>query len=447
MVSHHGHRAIVIGAGIGGLTAAGALADYFEQVVVLERDRLMAQPASRSGTPQDRHPHGLLTGGINAIHDIFPRFKRDLTDAGAVQVRLSSDTCHERPDVGQLPRRDLGFAVPCASRPLIEHTLRRQVEASANITLRSGCRVTAILSAHSGARGVAFDGEKGAESLDADLVIDASGRGIPMLDLVNALNWPRPETSEVGVDIIYSTALLKLRPDQHPDWKIAVTLPKPPVLPLGATCLPLEDDCYMVTIADRGARARRGTWDSMVDALRDLTSPTIYKAFHRLTPVGELRHFGFPASVWRHYEMLPSLPRAALPMGDALCRFNPVYGQGMACAAQQARLLGSALGRAGKDADPIASAQALFMAEVGAILQTPWNMSANADFAFPQTRGIKPAQFEDGRHFEAALFRAVVADPVVHRTLIEVAHLLKPSDALRTPEMMQRIEAAAAPAN
>ena len=55
-----GKRAVVIGAGIGGLAMAGALAQYFEQVEILERDRLTGSAASRSGTPQDRHPHGLL---------------------------------------------------------------------------------------------------------------------------------------------------------------------------------------------------------------------------------------------------------------------------------------------------------------------------------------------------------------------------------------------------
>jgi hypothetical protein len=52
-----GRRAAVVGGGIGGLSAAGALAGYFEQLDVLERDRLAASAEPRSGTPQDRHTH------------------------------------------------------------------------------------------------------------------------------------------------------------------------------------------------------------------------------------------------------------------------------------------------------------------------------------------------------------------------------------------------------
>jgi glycine/D-amino acid oxidase-like deaminating enzyme len=55
-----GKQAVVVGAGMGGLTAAGALADRFDQVVVLERDTLPSEPAYRAGTPQARHVHGLL---------------------------------------------------------------------------------------------------------------------------------------------------------------------------------------------------------------------------------------------------------------------------------------------------------------------------------------------------------------------------------------------------
>jgi hypothetical protein len=112
----------------------------------------------------------------------------------------------------------------------------------------------------------------------------------------------------------------------------------------------------------------------------------------------------------------------------------------------QARLLQDALRRAAAEGDPIAAAQAGFMAEVGAVLQTPWSMSTSADLAFPTTRGERPANFEEGRQFETALFGAAVADPIVHRTLIEVSQLLQPFSRLQEPDMLRRIEAVSADA-
>ena len=138
MSSLFGRRAVVVGGGIGGLSIAGVLADYFEQVDVLERDRLTARAESRPGTAQDRHPHGLLAGGLKALGEIFPGFERDLVEAGAVSVGVAQDICYERADVGALPRRDFGLSLLCASRPLIEFVLRRRVMSIANVALRAG---------------------------------------------------------------------------------------------------------------------------------------------------------------------------------------------------------------------------------------------------------------------------------------------------------------------
>jgi hypothetical protein len=118
----------------------------------------------------------------------------------------------------------------------------------------------------------------------------------------------------------------------------------------------------------------------------------------------------------------------------------------MSVAAQQARLLLDVLRRAAAEPDPIAVSQAGFMAEVGSVLETPWRMSTSADFAFPGTRGERPEKFEEGRQFEAALFRAVVADPVVHRAMLEVSLLPQPQSLLQEPDIMRRIEIVAAKA-
>jgi hypothetical protein len=129
-----------------------------------------------------------------------------------------------------------------------------------------------------------------------------------------------------------------------------------------------------------------------------------------------------------------------LPVADALCRFNPIHGQGMSSAAKQASLLQEVLDWAAVDSDPIAAVQVGFMSEVASVLETPWIMSTSADLAFPQTRGERPANFAEAREFEAALFRAAVSDPVVHRAMIEVAHLLRPQSRLQEPDIMRRIE-------
>src|SRR5262245_28696955 len=129
-----GKQAVVIGAGMGGLTAAGALAGLFDHVVILERDTLPSEPAYRAGTPQARHVHALLLSGQRALSELFPGFEQDLAQVGAVPLRAGLDVRVERPGYDPFPQRDLGWCGYAASRPAIERAVRRRVEGQANIT-------------------------------------------------------------------------------------------------------------------------------------------------------------------------------------------------------------------------------------------------------------------------------------------------------------------------
>jgi 2-polyprenyl-6-methoxyphenol hydroxylase-like FAD-dependent oxidoreductase len=443
-----GKRAIVIGAGIGGLATAGSVAQYFDQVYILERDRLVATAGSRPGTPQDRHPHGLLAGGLRALDQIFPGFKQNLAATGAIPVSFMRDVQIERPDVGALPKRDFGISMLCATRPLIELVLRRQTEAIANITLRPAARVTGIVPAADGAgvRGVRFvNGSGRSEILDADLVVDASGRGAPTLTLLDALGWDRPQMTEIGVDISYATVVVEIAPSATADWKLLLTLPDPPHGLFHAVASPTEHGRWIIVIAAHGG-GWIDTWDAFLEASRLLITPTLFNALRYARPPDGIRHYRFPVSTWKHFERLPRLPRGVLPVADAFCRFNPIHAQGMSSAAKQAVLLQDVLSQAVAEPDPIAAVQAGFMAEVASVLETPWAMSTSADLAFPQTSGERPEKFSEARQFEAALFRAAVADPVVHRAMLEVAQLLERHQRLREPDIMHRIEAVSATA-
>jgi 2-polyprenyl-6-methoxyphenol hydroxylase-like FAD-dependent oxidoreductase len=280
------------------------------------------------------------------------------------------------------------------------------------------------------------------ETLDADLVVDASGRGAPTLTLLDALGWGRPQMTEIGVDISYSTAVIEIPPAETADWKAVLTLPDPPHLALHAIIVPTEDGRWITAIADHNETAWIETWDAFLEASRSLITPTVYNALRYAQPPEGIRHYRFPVSTWKHFERLARLPRGVLPVADALCRFNPIHGQGMSSAAKQARLLQDVLSRAVADQDPIAALQTGFMAEVASVLETPWTMSTSADLAFPQTRGERPDNFVEAQRFEAALFRTAIVDPVVHRALMEVAQLLQPHHRLREPDIMRRIKAA-----
>jgi len=407
---------------------------------VLERDALPTSAMSRAGTPQDRQPHLLLAGGLQALADIFPGFERDLLGRGAVPINVSKNIRHERPDVGPLPQRDCGTSILCATRPVTEQLLRSRVAAIANVAFRSQCRVVEIVP-DAIEPAVRYENDAGGlDAVEAELVIDASGRGVPTLDLLDSLGLDRPRETVVGVDISYSTATLRPAAPLA-DGQIVVTLPDPRSSVVTGVIMPIEDGKWFALLTQYGVGELPKTWPEFLALSRRLNTPSIYDAICKCEPADELTHFIFDESRWRHFEELERLPRGVLPLADSFCRFNPIYGQGMSVAARQARLLCQVLDRVGRQADPISALQTGFMSEVGALLQAPWNFGVNADFAFPGTRGERPEGYEEGKQFEAALFRAIVADPVVQRAFADVLQLVRPFEVFHDPGIKRRIEA------
>ena len=169
-----------------------------------------------------------------------------------------------------------------------------------------------------------------------------------------------------------------------------------------------------------------------------LRTPTIHNAISHAKRLEGVARYAFPQSVRRHFERLDAFPSGLLPIGDAICRFNPVYGQGMSVAALEACLLRGLLERLDGDSNPIAGLAPTFFAEVQALIETPWSV-AILDFAFPDTRGQRPANFEFTLKFGIALTRLAAEDPAVHKLTAEVQNLLKPLSVYRNPALVQRV--------
>ena len=435
-----GKQAVVIGAGMSGLTAAGALAEGFDQVVVLERDPLPSEPTNRAGTPQDRHVHALLVSGLRALSDLFPGFEQDLARAGAVPLRVGLDFRVEQPGYDPFPQRDLGWFTYAVSRPTIERTVRRRVESRANTTLRQRCRVQEVLASPNGeaVTGVRYENGNGtSETIAADLVVDASGRGAPTLAMLKSIGGPLPAETAIGIDLRYATCVFAIPDDASTDWKGVRTLGSPQIR-RGGLMLPLEGNRWMVTIGGRQGDGPPGDAEGFLNYARSLRTQTIYNAVRQARRLDEVARYGFPESARRHFERLDVFPRGLLPTGDAICRFNPAYGQGMSVAALEACLLGRLLQRLGDEGDPIASLAPTFFAEVQTLLETPWSV-ATLDFAFPDTRGQRPADFETTLKFGIALNQLAAEDPAVHKLTLEVQHLLKPRSVYRDPALLQRV--------
>jgi 2-polyprenyl-6-methoxyphenol hydroxylase-like FAD-dependent oxidoreductase len=298
MSTRIGRQAVVVGAGMSGLTVARSLADRFEHVLVLERDSLPADATHRMGTPQGRHLHGLLGGGQRALADLFPSFEQDLARAGAVSNRVGLDLRVERPGYDPFPQRDLGWLGYSMSRPLIELTARRRVEQHANITLRERSRAQGFVATHDGAtvtgvRCESVDGKK--ETLLADLVVDASGRGSLTLDLLESVGRPLPEETVIGVDIAYSAAVFAIPDGAPPDWKGVMTFPQAPQSSRGALMVPIENGRWILSVGGAHGDTPPGDGDGFLSYVRQLRTPTVYNAIKHAKRAGARS----PASAFR----------------------------------------------------------------------------------------------------------------------------------------------------
>ena len=438
-----GKTAAVIGAGMGGLAAAGALARHFEHVIVLERDALPSTPERRPGVPQGQHIHALLASGQRALSELFPGFEQDLAAAGAVQITGLSLRFEQPGYLPCFPQRDFGWNSYALSRPALEFTVRRRVEGLGNVVVRQRCRARELRTSPDGSAvvGVALENADGAsEFLAADLVVDASGRGALTLALLQATGRPAPEETVIGVDLGYSTRVFAIPPGDPGEWNTVMTFPDAPRSSRGAFLFPLEGERWIVGLSGRGDETPPGDADGFLAFTGSLLTTTIHDAIRGATALTGVIRYGFAESVWRHFERMRQLPHGLLPVADTICRFNPVYGQGMSVAALEACLLDRLLRQRADQGDPIAGLAEAFLAEVPSIIETPWSI-ANLDFVFPDTRGQRPPDFEASMRFGAALTRLAARDPEVHRLSTEVRNLLRPRSVYRDPALVQRVMA------
>jgi 2-polyprenyl-6-methoxyphenol hydroxylase-like FAD-dependent oxidoreductase len=435
-----GRHAIVVGAGIGGLAAAKALSSFFETVTVLERDALPSEPIARIGTPQARQIHVLLRGGLDALIEFLPELETELERAGAVRVRVGSQARLELPGFDPFPPRDLGFNYLSMTRPLLEFVVRRLIERQSNIALISHCRVTQLLESpdRTAVTGVRYDDADGrGTELAADFVVDASSRGTLTLELLDRVGLPRPEERQIGIDLHYATAMFRIPSSAPSDWRAVLHRPSAQS-GRGGLLVPVEDDCWQVNLTHMHDGIAPENVEDFIAFARTLRTQTIYAAIKDAVPLGPIYRFVFPCSIRRRFEALERFPDHLLPLGDAICRFNPAFGQGMSVAAQQACALRQLIEARMSNANPLKGLARPFFAAVQDFLAAPW-ATAESDFIFERTRGQRPNDFDERLNFNSALLRLASEDATVHQIMSAVTHLVKPFSALRDPRIVGRV--------
>ncbi|MEI4484534.1 MULTISPECIES: NAD(P)/FAD-dependent oxidoreductase [unclassified Phyllobacterium] len=416
-------HAIVIGAGIGGLAAAGALADHFKHVTIMERGRGANSQLPRTGAPQSSQLHYLLQGGLAALCEIFPHLDSELARSGAVPIWVGLDDRREYPGFDPYPQFDIGVKGYSMSRHFVERTIRNSVNRKSNVTVLDKCRVRSIVISEGFVTGVEWEDECGSRKTQrANLVVDASGRGALTLAALHGASYSRPVQTTVGVDVQCATAELEL-PAIPQDWKTVVTMPDfSENLRVGAL-LPIEGDRWMALLSEWHAETAVKDQASFLNVAQTLRTPTIYNSI-RNAKFRSIKGFRFRDSYWRRFEHIAEYPEGLIPLGDAICRVNPIYGQGMSLAAKEALALKEILNRKALSNDPLTGVSKQFLQVASEIIAPAWSMSALPDLALPQSRGKRALDMRALLKRQSELRHAAAYDPLLYKRLHEVRHLV-----------------------
>ncbi|MCI0383828.1 NAD(P)/FAD-dependent oxidoreductase [Streptomyces sp. CNQ085] len=436
-------HAVVIGAGLAGLTAARALADAYERVTVLDRDVLPAEPSSRRGVPQSRQLHILLARGAQALEELFPGFLEELLAAGATRADTQTEV-HWYLDGRLLCPVPSGVIAYGASRPQVEHHVRARVVALPGVAVREGMEVLGPVTTPDRARvtGVRVrsrTGGPGEEAIPADLVVDASGRGSRAPDWLEELGYPRPRRTRVRADVVYVTRHFRREP-HHIGGRSGVALVPFPGLPRGGALVSERKDRFAAVLFGLQGEEPPTDEAGMLAYAESLPGPDVAEVLRTAEPLNEPVRMRYPASTRHHYEKLDHRPGGLLVTGDALCNFNPTYGQGMTAAAQQAVVLRALLAREPRERDRNADGlPRRFFRAAAEVVDTPWLLAAGGDLRFPGVEGRRgPADGLLDRYLTR--YRAAASvDPVLGRTFLSVAHMLQPPARLMSPGHVLRV--------
>ena len=434
-------RAVVLGASMGGLLAARVLADFYRTVTVVERDVLPRDPVNRRGVPQGRHPHALLGRGVAILAELFPGFFDQLVADGAVKWDDGDLSRFWSTFGGHLMVRSA--TVPDSvslvdyhvSRPLLEFSVRREVLAIPNVEFLEdhdvvGLTVDLDRNRITGAR-VVRHGDDGETLLAADLVVDATGRGSRTPLFLEEFGYGRPPVDELEVRIAYAT--MPVRVPRGMLRELVLTVNPVPSRPTTFAMFAGEDDTYLVLGGTVGGQEPPADRAALLDFIAEFAPRHALAAVRAGEPLGEVTHYRIPSNRWRRYDKLARTPDGLLVFGDAICSFNPIYGQGMTIAAIEAETLRNCL-RSGDLNLP-----QRFFGESAKKIQVAWRTAVGSDLALPQVQGRRSLATRIVNTYMDRVLTATETDPAVAQQFFRVAWMLDAPTRLLYPSVVLRI--------
>ena len=434
-------HAAVIGGSIAGLWAARILADHFDRVTVIDRDHFPDKPEPRKGAPQGRQLHVLLVRGQQILDQLFPGLRDEILADGVSMIQWTQETrSYGTNGVWSIPF-DFGYETLGCSRLLLEWHIRRRLLQNERIRFVEGRQVSGLLTDEGqtsvvGVRVEAVGSARAsteAETLLADLVVDASGRESRAPEWLKALGYDAPEEIVIDSHVGYATRYYQRPVGQNLPWKSMLVNSRDGNTARSGLIYPIEHGQFIALMVGVHVDLP-GEPDAYLDFARNLPVPDVYDAIKEAEPLSPIYRYQRTANQMRRYSDLARMPEAFVLMGDAVCAFNPVFGQGMSVSAMEALLLDQELKR-----QQDAGFAERFQKAVGKLIAAPWQLATSEDARNAEAGQKIGFGTQLLKTYTDHVLAMVGTDPQIGRAFFDVMHLLKPPTTLFAPAVALKV--------
>src|SRR4029077_18578506 len=186
-----------------------------------------------------------------------------------------------------------------------------------------------------------------------------------------------PEETVVNSFQGYASRFYRPPAEFESDWKALYIQQAPPADPRGGLVIPVEGGRWHVSLVGGDGDYPPTDEAGFLAFARSLRSPALYEAIAGAEPLSRIAGHRATENRLRHYDRLGRLPDGVVAVGDAVCAFNPVYGQGMTAAALGAEVLDHWLG---EDWHRGPGRGCVFQRLLARATAAAWQLSVGADY-------------------------------------------------------------------
>lgn len=434
-------KAVIIGGGISGKLAARVLSDFFQEVIILERDPEPQGPFPRKGAPQGEHVHALLFAGANGLEELFPGITEKFNVSGAVKINSTQDVAWFHHGVWKL--RFAGeYTTILQTRPHLEWHIEQSIKSIPNVTIDYSQMVRNYLYNEEKNRITGVETIAGSDSkrtVNADLIVDASGVSSFSSGWLNKREVPIPE-EQVKIDLSYFTKTFKLPDNQERDWAIKLVYPSPPLEKIGGAISKVEGNRYLVTLMgyhnEINEKEILKSDNGFIEIAKKLPELDIYQELKEAIALSSTSIYRVPNIIWRRFDKVNNFPNGLLLIGDAICRIDPFFGQGVSIAVIEALALKNLLTNQKQTNQKMIDA---FHQQAAKMISPIWNMVITEDFRYPATTGKKPAGLSIQQWYAKNIFLLSSQNQDIYNSFINVMHLLRPTSTLMHPKIIKSV--------